>query len=495
MEPKLADSKQKVVKSRFTSGSIFNHIVIMSVTGGIGLLALFFVDLADMYFLSLLGETELAAAIGYAGTILFFTASISIGLSIATGVVTAKAVGEGKDRKTRQVVMTSLFFSAVIALITSIVIFPLASTLLEMLGASGRTLSLALDYLYILIPTLGFLGLGMSTGGVLRAVGDAKGAMMVTLIGSAVNLVLDPILIFGLDLQIEGAAYASACARISLAGTGLYLIFVKHDLGILINFKIFKRNLAPMWKVAMPAILTNIATPIGNAYVVKEIANFGDAAIAGNTIVARITPVAFALFFSLSGSIGPIIGQNLGAKKYDRVKESIYASLKFITGYTVILWPLFFFGQEFIVFLFGASADSASMIRTFSTWVVPFTMFLGILFLSNAAFNNLGHPLRATFFNVGKATVGTIPFAYYGAKLSGAEGVLIGQAIGATVFGLASVIFCLYTIDQVVSRERNNDAKKQDLKNTSIDQPQLMPYSSARTFNYPSKEISEQSDG
>ena len=494
MEPPVAGSKQKTVQSRFTSGSIFNHIVTMSVTGGIGLLALFFVDLADMYFLSLLGETELAAAIGYAGTILFLTASISIGLSIATGVVTAKAVGEGRDRRTKQVVMTALFFSCLVAVATSIVIFPLAPAILALLGAVGRTHALAMDYLYILIPTLGFLGLGMSTGGVLRAVGDAKGAMMVTLVGSAVNLVLDPIFIFGFGLDIQGAAIASALARITLAGTGLYLVFTKHDLGIVINGNIFRRNLSPILKVAFPAIFTNIATPIGNAYVVAEISGFGDAAIAGNTIVARITPVAFALFFSLSGSIGPIIGQNLGAKKYDRVKESIYASLKFISGYTVILWPIFYFGQNMIISLFGASADAASMISVFCVWVVPLTMFLGILFLSNAAFNNLGHPLRATFFNVGKATIGTIPFAYYGAKLYGAEGVLIGQALGATIFGLVGVMFCLYTIDQVVARAKNTDEKEAKLAKADSDQPQLMPYSSARTFNYPSKEISEQSD-
>ncbi|UTW54358.1 MATE family efflux transporter [Kordiimonas sp. SCSIO 12610] len=490
----MADSRQKTVHSRFTSGSIFNHIVVMSVTGGIGLLALFFVDLADMYFLSLLGETELAAAIGYAGTILFFTASISIGLSIATGVVTAKAVGEGKDRRTRQVVMTALFFSAIIAIATSIVIFPLTPMILEMLGAAGRTHSLAMDYLQILLPTLGFLGLGMSTGGVLRAVGDAKGAMMVTLIGSAVNLVLDPIFIFGLDLHIQGAALASVSARITLAGVGLYLIFRKHDLGIRINFRIFKRNLSPMLKVAMPAIFTNIATPIGNAYVITEISMFGDAAIAGNTIVARITPVAFALFFSLSGSIGPIIGQNLGAKEYDRVKESIYASLKFIIGYTVILWPIFYLSQDMIIALFGASEDAGAMIRVFCNWVVPLTMFLGILFLSNAAFNNLGHPLRATFFNVGKATIGTIPFAYYGSKLYGAEGVLIGQAIGAAIFGFVGVIFCLYTIDKVVAARRNNDQRKAQMETADNDQPQLMPYSSARTFNYSSKDIIEQSE-
>lgn len=474
--------------SRFTSGSIFKHIVVMTVTGSIGLLSLFLVDLLDLYFISLLGETELAAAIGFAGTILFFTASISIGLSIGASVVMSKAVGEGDIEKTKQVVLSTLSFSVLFAVVVFIVALPLAPLILSKLGAEGRTLDLALDYLHILLPSLPLLGLGMCAGGILRAIGDAKGAMMVTLTGGLVNAVFDPILIFGAGMGIEGAAVSSVLARTAIAGVGIYLIFYKHNLKSHFTYGAFKRYLKPMMLVANPAILANVATPIGIAYSVATIADFGDSAIAGNTIVARITPVAFAFLFSLSGAVGPIIGQNLAAGLHDRVRETVLDSLKFTAVYILLMWPLFYFGQEVLISIFGASPDSASMIQAFSTWVVPLTFFTGALFVSNAAFNNLGYPMRATYFNVGKATFGTIPFVYYGAEYYGAQGVLIGQAIGGAIFGAISIVACLHTVTKL----KNTPASEHIIDQHSVSsRPPLTAYSSARTFNCPTHELTE----
>ena len=474
--------------SRFTQGSIFKHIVVMTVTGSIGLLSLFLVDLLDLYFISLLGAIELAAAIGFAGTILFFTASISIGLSIGASVVMSKAVGEGDVEKTKEVVLSTLSFSVLFAIVVFMVVLPLAPLIVTKLGAHGRTHSLALDYLYILLPSLPLLGLGMCAGGILRAIGDAKGAMMVTLTGGLVNAIFDPILIFGAGLGIEGAAVSSVIARAAIAGGGFYLIFYRHNLKSQFTFKAFKKYLKPMMLVANPAILANIATPVGIAYTVATIADFGDSAIAGNTIVARITPVAFAFLFSLSGAVGPIIGQNLGAGLYDRVRETVLDSLKFTAGYILLMWPLFYFGQEMLIFVFDASPDSASMIEVFSTWVVPLTFFTGALFVSNAAFNNLGFAMRATYFNVGRATLGAIPFVYFGAQVQGAQGVLIGQAIGGAIFGAASIAVCLMTITKLKNSAQSEN--KVDGEFVS-DNPPLPAFSSARTFNCPTHELAE----
>ena len=93
-----------MAQGKFVNGNIFRHIIVMSSTNAIGLTALFLVDLADLYFISLLGETELAAAVGYAGTIAFFTTSISIGLSIAMTALVSKAIGEQNKDKARRLV-------------------------------------------------------------------------------------------------------------------------------------------------------------------------------------------------------------------------------------------------------------------------------------------------------------------------------------------------------------------------------------------------------
>lgn len=477
------DSNQ--IDAPFTEGSVFKHVITMTLTGAVGLLSVFAVDLLDMYFLSLLGEAELAAAIGFAGTIIFFSASICIGLSIATGAMTARAVGARDRTQTSSIVTNTLAFSFGIATLVVLCMWPWLPDLLTMIGAKGRTHELALVYMHILLPTLPLMAMGMGAGGVLRALGDARRAMMVMVTAAIVNGILDPILIFGLDLGLVGAAYASAIARVAMMASGFYAIFHIHKLRGRWSTSEFMATLRPMMKIAGPATITNVATPVGNAYVVAVIAEFGDSVVAGNTIVARITPVAFALFFSMSGSIGPVIGQNLGAHLYDRVRETVASSLRFIAGYTAVLWAVFLLCQETIIDAFSATGPSADMIRAFCLWVVPLTAFLGALFVANAAFNNLGHPMRATFFNVAKATAGTVPFAYFGAQYYGPEGALVAQAIGSMVVGIAAVYVCFMTIsavtkaadaeaDETVSEHADDDAAPKT---------PILPYSSARAFH------------
>ncbi len=473
------------IDAPFTEGSVFKHVITMTLTGAVGLMSVFAVDLLDMYFLSLLGEAELAAAIGFAGTIIFFSASICIGLSIATGALAARAVGAKDRARTSSIVTNALSFSFAVALAVVLLMWPWLPDILDMIGAKGRTHELALVYMHILLPTLPLMAIGMGAGGVLRALGDARRAMFVMVTAAVVNGILDPILIFGLDLGLEGAAYASAIARVAMMTSGLYAIVHVHKLRGRWTKAGLSETLRPMMKIAGPATITNVATPIGNAYVIAVIAEFGDSVVAGNTIVARITPVAFALFFSMSGSIGPVIGQNLGAHRYDRVRETVASSLRFIVGYTAVLWAVFVLGQDLIISVFGATGPSADMIRAFCVWVVPLTSFLGALFVANAAFNNLGHPMRATFFNVTKATLGTVPFAYFGAQYYGPEGALVAQAIGSMVVGIAAVYVCFSTIQAVTDAA---DAKAdEDISEHADDDASpktpILPYSSARAFH------------
>ncbi len=481
--PETCDAR--TIDAPFTEGSVFKHVIIMTLTGAVGLLSVFAVDLLDMYFLTMLDEAEIAAAVGFAGTILFFTASICIGLAIATGAVTARAVGTRDRTKTGLVVTNALIFSFIVASVVVLLFYPMLPDVLTMLGAKGVTHEYALVYMHILLPTLPLMAMGMGAGGILRALGDARRAMLVMISAAVVNGILDPILIFGLDLGLEGAAYASAAARVTMMGAGFVAVFKVHGLRSRWSMTDFLATLRPLMKIAGPATITNVATPIGNAYVITVIAQYGDSVIAGNTIVARITPVAFALFFSMSGSIGPIIGQNLGAHKYDRVHETVASSLRFIAGYTAVLWAVFVLSQDMIIDAFSASSEAAGMIRAFCIWVVPLTAFLGALFVANAAFNNLGHPMRATFFNVSKATIGTVPFAYFGAIYYGPEGALVAQAIGSMVVAIAAVYVCFATI-RAVAAAADSAADCEvvgHLGDDAAPNTPLMPYSSARAFH------------
>lgn len=195
--------------SKFVEGSILRHILVMSSTSAVGISALFVVDLLDIFFLSLLGEHELAAAVGYAGSISFFTTSIGIGLSIALSALVSRSVGSRDLGLAKRLLLNSAVVTSLISIAVSILVTSFIPELTALVGASGHTAELAESYLYILIPSLPFICLAMALGGALRAVGDAKLSMLSTLAGGGVNAVLDPIFIFLFSMGIEGAALAS----------------------------------------------------------------------------------------------------------------------------------------------------------------------------------------------------------------------------------------------------------------------------------------------
>lgn len=426
-------------QAAFLEGSLLRHVTVMSLTASIGLTAIFFVDLVDMIFISMLGNAELAAAVGYAGAILFFTSSFGIGMAIAGGALVARALGAGDDELARQRATNTLFIGVVMSAVFAVPVWLNLDALASLMGASGETLVLAVDYLAIIIPSLPVLVAGMIGGAILRAHGDSRRAMFATLFGGIANAILDPILIFGFGLDLTGAAIASVAGRGTICFASLYPI-VRHYGGLhMPKQAAILADLSPVMTIAFPAILTQLATPIGQAYVTRSMAQYGEAAVAGMAIISRVTPVAFGVIFALSGAIGPIIAQNSGAGHHDRVKTAFRDGVLFTAVVVVGVSLVLFLLRDTIATLFQAEGISRQLVFLFCGPLALAFFFNGLIFVSNSAFNNLGHPFYSTWINWGRHTLGTIPPVLLGAYFFGAPGVLIGQAFGGLVFGLIAV--------------------------------------------------------
>ncbi len=440
-------------QAKFLSGNLFRHIAVMSLTSSVGLMAVFVVDFVDMIFISMLGKSELAAAIGYAGAILFFTTSFGIGMSIAAGALVARSLGSGDEqeakRKATHALIYGLFFGSIFA---AIVWFNLAF-LVSLLGATGETHDLSVHYLQIIVPSLPLLTVGMVAGAILRAHGDARRAMMATIYGGLINAVLDPILIFGLDMELTGAALASVAARITIAVVSLRPIVQHHGGFVAPEAKDLALDLRPVFAIAIPAILTQLATPIGQAYVTRAMAEYGEEAVAGMAIVGRLTPIAFGVIFALSGAIGPIVGQNFGAGQHDRVRRTFIDGVLFTALVVIVMTLALFFLRGPIAALFEATGLTRQILFLFCGPLALAFFFNGLIFVANSSFNNLGHPFYSTWINWGRHTLGTIPFVILFASWYGAPGVLIGQALGGVIFGLVGAWLAVRVMTKTASGE------------------------------------------
>lgn len=443
-----------MAEAKFLNGNLFGHVTVMSLTASLGLMAVFIVDFVDMIFISMLGKTELAAAIGYAGAILFFTTSFGIGLGIAAGALVARALGADDAELARERTTHALSYGFVFAAIFSVLVWLSLGHLVALLGASGETAALAVHFLQIIVPSMPFLILGMMGSAVLRAHGDARRAMMATIAGGVVNAALDPILIFGLNLELTGAAIASVAARLTICAMALWPL-VKIYGGITWpRPKGMLRDLSPILAIAFPTILAQIATPVGQAFVTRSMAGYGEEAIAGMAIVGRLTPVAFGVVFALSGAVGPIIGQNYGAGNMARVRAGFNAAVIFVAVVILLVSTVLFLARGAIAELFGATGLTRDLIYLFCGPLSLAFFFPGVLFVSNAAFNNLGQPFLSTFTNWGRNAVALIPLVFIGSWAFGAQGVLIGQALAGVIFGIVAWVLALRVIERGGAPER-----------------------------------------
>ena len=215
----------------FLEGNLLRPIIIMASSASIGLVSIFLVDFADLLFISMLGEAELAAAVGFAGTVLFLTFSVSIGMTIATSALVAQRLGQGDPVEARKSATSVILFGIGVTSVLATLCWIFAPQLLGLIGAQGETQDLGVRYFRIVVAAMPVAAVGMMASGILRAHGDARRAMTVTLVAGAVNAILDPILIFGAGLGLDGAAYASVAARFATLITALYPIF-KHYGGL-----------------------------------------------------------------------------------------------------------------------------------------------------------------------------------------------------------------------------------------------------------------------
>jgi len=319
--------------------------------------------------------------------------------------------------------------------------------------------------------------MGMCCAAALRAIGDARNSMYATIGASITNAALDPLFIFTFGLGIEGAALASLVARIALLAIAMNALVGKHQLPSRFHWQQLREDLPIIFKVAGPAMMTNLATPIGSSVVLKTMSGYGDSAVAGAAILGRVAPVAFAALFALSGAIGPIIGQNAGAGRYDRVRSTLLNAIMSSVLYTLVVWLLLYLMTDSIIQAFDARGDAAYLIAFYCQWLAGGFIFGGMLFVANASFNNLEKAYLATVFNFGRSFLGTIPLVYLLSGWYGAPGVLTGEVLGAVIFGILAFAMVLYQVHQLDREHKRIQAAPADV----IVNPEALPFSSQQS--------------
>jgi putative MATE family efflux protein len=388
----------------------------------------------DTWFIGQVGDRELAAY-SFGFPILMIITSVAIGLGAGTSSVVARAIGSGDHSRTKRLATDSLILSflatASIAAIGIVTIRPL----FRLLGAPEDMLPMLETFMTILYLGVPFVVVGMVGMATMRATGDARLPSKMMIFGAVLNVILDPILIFGLGpvpaMGLNGAATAGLLARGAIFIASLYMLVYRLDMVSfrLPHFDVIRKSWADILHVGLPAAGTNAIVPIGAAFVTAMIARYGPEAVAGFGVAMRIESIMLVIYYAMSSIIGPFVGQNLSAGKEGRINLALMQCVVFSIASGLVIAVALALLSRFLPSLFSDNEDVTSVTRLFLL-VVPISYgAYGVVMVMNASFNGLGKPMPAVYMSLLRILVLYVPLAFVGQQFFGIAGIFAAYAL------------------------------------------------------------------
>jgi len=445
-------------KIDLTTGSVTRHLLRLAVPMTWGIMAIISFQLVDMLYISMLG-TEALAAITFTFPVTYTVFSLIMGMTVATSSVVAREIGKGSWPRVRRLTTHALLLAVMIGLGAAVLGLIFMKPIFRAMGADEQTLPMITDYMVIWFLGSIFVNTPMVGNATMRAAGDAFLPAIIMTVVAVVNAILDPIMIFGLlgfpRMEMQGAALATVISNVCAMAAGLYVIGVRKKM-LTFNrrhFRLFGDSAKRFLSIAIPVGISGIIQPVVNAVLIALLAVYGHGAVAAFGVVSRVEAFAFVVIMGVAVGMGPIIGQNYGAAKFERVHEVLRKAISFS-----VLWSVFvaLVLSVFATKIAGVFSDEPEVIKITALFfvMVSFTYVFGNLVQGwGSAFNAMGYPKRSLMMIVIRLVVVNIPLAFVGAHFYGVIGIFASIAatnlLTGIVFHLMSRRFCRTKIMRV----------------------------------------------
>jgi putative MATE family efflux protein len=394
----------------------------------------------------MLGTQELAA-ISFTFPVTFTVISLNIGLGIGTSAIIAKLLGAGQRDQAKETATGALMLTMVLAIILAIIGVMSIEPIFRMMGADENQLVLIHEYMLVWYGAGMFLAMPMVGNSVLRASGDTKTPSYVMAFGGLINVVLDPLLIFGWGpvpaFGIQGAAIATLISWAVGLFYILYLLAVKRKLieAKFLNWQQLKRSSGGILKIGLPAAGANMLTPISAGIVTAIVAGYGPEAVAAWGVGGRLESIASIVVLSLSMSLPPFISQNFGANKLERVGQAYSLCVKFVIVWQLIIFAILALLSGVIANIFTNEPKVISTIVLFLL-IVPLGYGLqGVTILTNSSFNAMHMPLSAFLLNGMRLFVFFVPFSFIGSYWFDLPGLFWAAVLANITVGCLAFIW------------------------------------------------------
>ena len=427
-----------------TQGSVPMALLKLTAPMTMGIASAILVQTVEMGFIGQLG-TEQVAAMTFTFPLTMMLTSVALGIGIGTSSVIARSVGSGDREDVKRLGTHSILLVSVAMAVLALVGWATIDPVFTALGAPASMLPLIHSYLDIYYPGAVLFAITMIGSSIMRASGNANVPGLVFTGAAALNLAIDPILIFGWfgfpRLELAGAAVAMTITRLLAALVLFHYVYRSGLIRTTALFVRFGESARRILHIGIPAMATQLIAPVSAAVITRLLASHGETVVAGFGVATRIESVAILSLFALSGSIGPFVGQNWGANRLERVREGMHVTYVFCLGWGLVTaLAMFHFGETFALWV--NDDPEVTSVAAFYLALNPWSHGLwGALMMASAAFNGLGRPIPSTVLSFTRMFLLTVPLALILNGFYGYQGIFAATLVSNCLMGIAGYLW------------------------------------------------------
>ena len=422
-----------------------------------GLVTVMGANLIETIYVSLLGTDELAA-LGFTFPLVMLLQSMTMGLGVGASSVVARKIGADERVQATSIISHSLLITVMFVGIVSLLVSSTLSEIFDLLGAEKNIKSMALEFMEVWFYGLPFFAVAMVGTSLMRAAGDVATPGYLMAVGSFLQVLFGPALIFGFSewdgFGLKGAAIAFIVARTT---TFLFVIyFLNKNKFLVSSLDDFWLSTREVFHVGLPAIASNLIGPLSMTFITRLVAGYGSAAVAGFSLASRIETMLVMVVWAISMSVGPFVGQNWGARKFERVWKAVSLANIYAVSWGALSYVVLFLTSPLVI---NTVTDELAVADAALTYllIVPIGMgLMGISANASNSFNALGKPVPPLVMSVVQMLVLTIPLAILGNFFLGFPGIFIGGVLRASLSLRIERCFLLYLFSNSSPNAKNN---------------------------------------
>lgn len=430
----------------YTKGSINTALILLAIPMILEMLMESLFAIVDVFLVAKVSNNAVAT-VGMTEGVLMLVESVAIGIAMATTALVARRVGEKNIKKASDVAVQAILLGVLLSFITGVLAFVYAEEILRLMGGDEALIAEGKEYTRIILSFNFILMLLFILNGIFRAAGNAAIAMRTLLIANGLNIILDPIFIFGFGpisgMGVTGAAIATCIGR----GTGvIYQMYILLSGDSLI--KVYKEFLRPNWEILRKLVRVSaggagqfLISTASWIFLIRILASFGSTVLAGYTIAIRIIIFSILPSWGLSNATATLVGQNLGAGQPDRAEKTVWTAGWYNMLFLLFLSIIFFTMAQPICALFTQDIAVVNEAAVCLKIICCGYIFFAYQMIINQAFNGAGDTFTPTLLSFIFMWLVQIPLAYVLSYHIGfdSHGVYIAIAVSSVLITAAAI--------------------------------------------------------